>query len=387
MFIRSRQEMAQYIHDRMNKAYEDLTEDQKLEYEVNMAKVYLIEAHLAPDTPHDKVFGFLSNSLSEFQAQHGNEASARETDEERFFNAQIRAEDETVDFFIDASDPRFWLVHSMDKSKIIDPLLDKLASGGHELDKAWMPVQLLRHVAGLGVLRGLSLEFDRREIPDVDFEASGAPAEFLKMQLWGNKASKVLSILSHEEAFPHETTLSKVKVKNWANLDDDSESTIDDIKYDGKITARGTSFHSHITLITDLYRKYSGKIREIESDYSISYDVEEQRLSVRGDPINIVFKKPIGDMDVFCRHVFSSANPFRIWGVPVKLNNRHTRVSGFDLHVGKRIDFEITPDYMRVYLPAGSCGNSVIRIITNLQHYYDSLVDAQNNEGRSLLDF
>lgn len=385
--IRSRQDMALYINDRMNRAYENLTEEQKLEYEVNMAKVYLIEAHLAPDAAHDVVFGFLRNVLTDFQGQHKSEAGAWETDEERFFGAKIRAKGGSVELYIDASDPRFWLVHSMDKSMVIDPLLEKLISGSHELDRVWIPIQLLRCTAQLGSLRGLSLEFDRRKVPDIDFEAPEAPAEFLKMQLWGNKAAKFLDILTKNGAFPRETTLSKVKVKYWGNPEDNSEITVDDIKYDGKITARGTSFRSHNTLITNLYRKYSGKIQEIENEYSISYNVEGQRMSVRGDPIYIVFRKPIDNVELFCRYVFSSANPFKLWGVPVRVSEKLTRVSGFDLHVGKRIDFEITPGYIRVYLPAGSCGNSVVRIITNLQHYYDSQIDAQNSEGRSLLDF
>jgi len=385
--IRTRQAMALYINDRMNRAYENLTEEQRLEYEVNMAKVYLIEAHLASDAPHDKVFGFLGAVLSDFQRQHRGEAAAWETDEERFFSAQIRSKGGAVELYVDASDSRFWLLHSMDKSSVIDPILEKLASGSQDLDRAWMPIQLLERAAGLGSLRGLSLEFERRKVPDVDFDSPDAPAEVLRMQLWGNKAAKILRILTENDTFSHDTTLSKVKVKYSASPEDAEETTVDDIKYDGKVTARGTSFRSHITLIADLYKRYGGKILEIERDYSLSYEAEGQRMSVRGDPIYIVFRRPIKDVDLFCRHVFSSANPFRLWGAPVRVSAKLTRVSGLDLHVGKRIDFEITPDFICVYLPAGSCGNSVVRIITNLQHYYDSLIDAQNSEGRTLLDF
>jgi hypothetical protein len=53
--------------------------------------------------------------------------------------------------------------------------------------------------------------------------------------------------------------------------------------------------------------------------------------------------------------------------------------------VTNRITFEITPEFMRVYLPDGSCGNTIIRLYTNLQHYYDSLVVLAAGGGEPLL--
>lgn len=387
MFVRTRQEMAQYINDRMNKTYSELSEDQRLEYESSLTKVYLIEAHLSSDTPHDKIFIFLKENLSLLKKEHNWTIDLRETEESNFYAAFLKRKKDLITFYIDASDARFWLIHSMDKSKLIDPLIEKIAIGNQDLDRAWIPVQLLENTTKLGSLRGLGLDYDRRKIPDIDFETPKAPVESLKMQLWGNRSSKVLQILREEGAFPHETTLSKVKVKFWVDTNNSSDFSIDDIKYDGKITARGTSFQSHITLVSDLFRKYSGKIKEIEQQLSISFEEEQQRISISGSPINIIFENPISDLDLFCESVFSSSNPFRLWGVPIKLNEKYVRVSGIDLHVGKRIDFEITPEFMRIYLPSESCGNSIVRIFTNLQHYYDAKIDAQDGDGKSLFEF
>ena len=95
-----------------------------------------------------------------------------------------------------------------------------IADGDH-LDSAWLPAQLLQSAGWLGSLRGLGLGFDRRRLQDVDFDAPDAPVEFLKMQLWGNRASEVLDLLRNPVAFPESTTLSKIKVKFW--LDGDAE--------------------------------------------------------------------------------------------------------------------------------------------------------------------
>src|SRR5439155_3391726 len=114
---------------------------------------------------------------------------------------------------VDASNPRFWLIHSTAKSTEVDPIIQKLVNNTNEFDNVWLPIQLLTRIAGFGTLRGLGLDYDRRAVPDVDFEAPAAPVQFLKIQLWGNRAGDVLRILKQQDAFPDATTLSKVKVK------------------------------------------------------------------------------------------------------------------------------------------------------------------------------
>jgi hypothetical protein len=46
-------------------------------------------------------------------------------------------------------------------------------------------------------------------------------------------------------------------------------------------------------------------------------------------------------------------------------------VEAVDLHVCQRIGIELGHDWMRVYLHAGPCGNTVARLISNLQTRFD----------------
>jgi len=48
---RTRQEMVQYMDQVMNSTYSPLTERQELEPDTSLVKTYLIESHLAEDTP------------------------------------------------------------------------------------------------------------------------------------------------------------------------------------------------------------------------------------------------------------------------------------------------------------------------------------------------
>ena len=87
-------------------------------------------------------------------------------------------------------------------------------------------------------------------------------------------------------------------------------------------------------------------------------------------PIGIRFSRPIPDLPAFCEELFSSRAPFRLWGQPA-ITEDEALVEAVDLHVGQRIGIELGHDWMRVYLHAGSCGNTVARLISNLQTRFD----------------
>jgi hypothetical protein len=212
-------------------------------------------------------------------------------------------------------------------------------------------------------------------VPDVDFEAPAAPVQFLKIQLWGNRAGDVLRILGQPDAFPDATTLSKVKVKYF--LDHHEEAfCLADIKYDGKVTGRGTSYQSYIALVTNLYRDYARRIEDYERRFTVKFEKTENRMNIEGEPMNVRFTQPLPNLEAFCERVFSGSYPFRLIGLPIATGQNSFRVNAIDLHVGRRMSFELSPEFMRVYLGPGGCGNSLARLYTNLQHYYSSQIEA-----------
>jgi hypothetical protein len=89
----------------------------------------------------------------------------------------------------------------------------------------------------------------------------------------------------------------------------------------------------------------------------------------------IRFSRPIPDLPAFCEELFSSRAPFRLWGQPAFTENE-ALVEAVDLHVGQRIGIELGHDRMRVYLHAGSCGNTVARCDGALILTHPSLQDA-----------
>jgi len=385
--VSSRQQMADLLDERMNKTYAQLSSQQELETDTTLLKTYLVEAH-----GHDPRNGAASEPIARAFSEGilGDKVTtkASQSSDESLIIVEGSVKSERIILFLDVSDPRFWLVHSMASSVSLDWLFERIITTLPEIDQVWLPNSLLVKIAGMGTFKGLGLDYDRRAVQDVDFEGPDAPVEFLKMQLWGNRAAEVLDLFRFSESFKHYTTLSKVKIKFVsASTGQKEHFTIDDFKFNGKVTARGTSFQCHLTLVADIYRRYKAAVRQIEEKYALLWTFDNGNINLEGEPLVIAFEPQIANLEIFVEKLFSGTAPFRLWGVPTFLSKRFCKVSAVDLHVGQTLSFEVAPDFMRIYLPKGCCGNTILRIFTNLQHHYNSLVSASDSKGSRLLEF
>ncbi len=314
--------MAEWLEEVMSHAYTDLEERRRLEAGTSLLKTYLLEAHSGNAQHHD-ILRLLTASFSADTLGQQSSASVHETAEEFFYRITASWGRNTAEFYVDASDHRFWILHSVSNSQKADKILYRVIANDSHLDSAWLPMQLLERVADMGLFKGLHLDYDHREVPDVKFDIPGAPVEYLKMQLWGNRAREVLGILRQPHAFANATTLSKVKIKHYLDrtVGEDSFS-LDEVKWDGKITARGTSFQSHINLVNSIYRSYADKVRGFEERFSLRFAEQAAnggRMVMNGEPLSLTFSRPITDLQKFMNAIFSGTDPFRLWGVPVGL--------------------------------------------------------------------
>ncbi len=387
MIVKNRQQMAKLLNERMTRTYTSLSERQKLESDTSLIKTYLVEAHSIGDIHSGDPSKLIKKIFSIKNFGVNINLKIHFTDEATLVNIEAKIGDENVVIYVDFTNPRYWRIHSTGSSNSVDWLIERLLRANPEIDRVWFPASFLEYISKLGSFRGLSLDYDRRKVPDVDFQSTKAPVEFLKMQLWGNKASDILRILREEQAFPHETTLSKIKVKFWLDGENEDDFSIDDIKFNGKITARGTSFQSHISLISKIYDLYAKQVQKLETEYALQFSNDNNKLTIQGSPIIFSFDNEIGDMEVFLKSIFSCGSPFYLWGMPVQISSNYYRVQAFDMHIGSLLRFEVTPNFFRLYLLDGTCGNSVLRLYTNLQHYYDSLVRVEDTSGNPVIEF
>lgn len=374
--------MFELFTSRMSGAYEQVRHDQRLEQGSTLVKSYVVEAH----RPNDEgpAAQWFADVLAETHLGPIKDATVHESDDEYMFtvSADTRAGD--VKLFVDTADHRYWFAHTLSGSKAADTLVDRVVRGHRSMDRAWLPSDALERFAGLGTFRGLGLDFDRRQLgdlPDDDDAEDDRPVEFLKMQLWGSRAGDVLAKLRESGAFPGQTTLSKIRVKYWLDSGDAELFSLDDLRWDGKSTARGTSFDSHNELLTSVMRSYEAGVRRIEEDFALRVEADDEVARIAGAPLTFAFKMPVDDLEAFSAALFAGREPFRLWGVPTRASDSMVRVQAVDLHIGAPLSFDVTRDFMRVYVPQGTCGNSVYRLYANLQHYYDAQVRVFDVDG------
>jgi len=371
MIAKTKAQMASHLADAMYSSYDRYRREQKLDMDTGLLKSFLIEAHPGHDgtIQYDEVFSFLRTLSEQTHCQ------IVKSDEETLFNL-LHGKDV---YYLDVSDTRFWIMHTLALSIRADKLRNTFIKMSSSLDNAWLPSQMLEKIAGFGLFKGFGAVHD--ETPFLKDGSDETDVETMHLRLWGGSAATVLEALRKSGVFPHSLALSSVRLKYWLPRLDD-EGVIDNFTFDGKVTALGKSFVSHINLVTRLHDTYAETVRSIERDLSIRFIDRNGSPTLEGHPIIISLKRELRSITEFIKKVFSSTLPFRLWGVTELESDTFARIYAVDLHMGHKLTFEVARDFIRIYLPPSACANTIARFYANIQQYYDSgaLISGGPNE-------
>ena len=273
-------------------------------------------------------------------------------------------------FYVDTSDRRFWLLHTNDLADNTRYLFNRLVSSPTAaFDKAWFPTETIQKIAGLpnNVFKGFGLEYQ-------DFFALNGqgeqPVEELRMRVSGSNSIDALEALRAKDKLRRSLSYSMLRVRRGNS----SSFVIEELSYEGRFIARGgSSIDDYVSLIEITGKMYRNTIEAIEKN-SIGVKEVEGRMLAEGQAFDLILERKIENIDLFLKNLVNSKNPFRLWGMQNKISKDFYQIIGVDLHTGDSIDLEVTPCLIRVYLPKGSCGNTILRLYTNLQHYFDSAI-------------
>jgi hypothetical protein len=154
--------------------------------------------------------------------------------------------------------------------------------------------------------------------------------------------------------------------------------------YFGKVTNRSDSFHNHRATIKDYLSVYHSATEKIEEVAWLDFEKTNVSsggvsYSLVGAPILIKFSSELS-VPMFRRfitHTFiNGKGPFRLWGDPIWLGDKRVHIYGADMHLWQELYLEITTKHFLLILPKGSCGNTVHRLITNIQRFLSPNVNA-----------
>lgn len=363
--IQSLRELKEVLQQRMVESYEDVKDDQKLEEGQTYLKSYLIESDR-------KTF---KESLLDSDKYIVRQNKTSETG---FLDIEVKGgtSDKPSHFYLDKTDERFWTIHTLAKSTISDDFVQKLVFPRFtKLDFPWLSNNFLRDIGESpeNTFRSFSLKFED-EFHEISDDQG---VEGMSMRLWGETAKHVLGTLSQDEDLGSSTSLSNVGIRREF---EEGRVLLEDIKHTAKFTARGDAVDGHFYQVNDVKSKYKNILLNLEEEYSISRGSTKSGGTISGSPVTIYFDRRITDLEEFFDIFLSSSAPFRLWGVRNKIEDDYYRVSAVDLHTGDEVDMEICPQWIRVYLPEGSCGNVILRLYTNIQHYFDSKAKLEGKE-------
>jgi hypothetical protein len=159
---------------------------------------------------------------------------------------------------------------------------------------------------------------------------------------------------------------------------------VHDFYYNGKVTNRSDSFadhRSHLLYVLAIYREATEAAEEVAwySQESVGVAAGGHHVSLRGAPVVMRFSQELAQ-DVFDRWIAAmfghGRSRFRLWGVPIRLGPGTVHVYGADQHLWQPVFLEITRRHLLAVLPRGTCGNTIHRLVTNIQHFIDPAVMA-----------
>jgi hypothetical protein len=334
------------------------------------AKSFVLEVHT--DDPHA------------YLAEIAGQGNVEDTDDA--FLSHVIAPP-AAEFWVDRLQARFWVFHTTGPGAAAAAWLTDRVESRRDTDWMWLPSAHLRYIAPDALPRKVRTEFDGTRLVSSDDSARN-----LKVQLSGSHAERLLDQIANLPEYKSAVSFNSIEV----DIDDPNLGPLrESVRRWGAFAAHGEQFSHHAQFVQLVIARYARLVESIEAlalRFEPLHDTNASRsgtqsgatattasepedhdtggASFAGTPIGIRFSRPVYDLPAFCDELFSSRAPFRLWGQPT-ITDDEAMVEAVDLHVGQRVGIELGHDWMRVHLYAGSCGNTVARLISNLQTRFD----------------
>ena len=277
--------------------------------------------------------------------------------------------DGRLEFFLDISDQRFLTLHTNEKSDSVCKIIDALTGDrNHMFDNTWFHSNMLKRFSTRpgNKFKGFGVAYTNSTFSPTPDEDSDV--EDLSLSINGSLAPKVQAIVEAEPGVGRTMAYNTIRILRGQPPD----SVQDDVHNNGYFAVkRGRSVQDHLYLVDSCKKEYSKTIHDVESS-SIGTRKIEDKILFGGGSFDFEFKHEIEDIDLFISRMFNSTKPFKLWGLKSKISDDYYKITAVDLHIGSPINFDIAKDMMRVSLFKGSCGNTILRLFTNLQIHFDS---------------
>jgi hypothetical protein len=313
------------------------------------AKTRVLEAH-APEPSGDGV-AVLVRALAERSGLHADLVG-----DELWWLAG----DGTVGF-LDTLNPRFWQLHSTSPADEVARTVRAVVAGDPRLDTAWLPKTLLRDLDGEHLW--VKSAFQADELLGSDVSARRWRARFE-----GDAPEGLLDLLDGTE---YERAAALTGLGSHVREPNIGEALVV-VDFQGAFVTGQGDFSVAASAIWNMVRRYERWVRALEDRHRLSSRaLEGSGFTVEGDVATIHFGRDVENLDRLVEGLFTAKEPFRLWGVPERTHGGWF-ADAVDLHVGHPMRIDILSDRVRVLLGPETCGNTLARLLTNLQQRLDA---------------
>jgi hypothetical protein len=305
---------------------------------------------------------------------------------------------------MEAAETRFPVIHSTRKAKVIDPIVHNAVMSSPWLDHVWLPGRFFdalwgwtRETVDPGRLAKLKFSYQAsfERLDDRPGDYADETDEFDGDDLPADDEDGTIREVRHSQfEVADRVEVLDQRLERMRALYDPLQSTIQiripstvrgghEVYNFGKITNRSISFAEQqkiVRLVTDLYRRVTEGAEE-RLWYAADEDASGGGAVLRGRPVFLAFPEPLelSTLHWWAERTFTNRrNKFRLGGEPMWSGPDRTRlhVYGIDRHLWQPVSLEVTRNHLLAVLPAGTCGNTINRLVTNVQQYLSPSVRA-----------
>ncbi|MRX56502.1 hypothetical protein GJU41_21370 [Bacillus idriensis] len=292
--------------------------------------------------------------------------------------------------FVEKIDSRFSVIYSIDNARKSDALANSLIKKNPSLDSLWISGRMfdsflnkIRTMHSPNRYIKMKFEFDAFfEIPQLNNITNDNilldDAFFDEKRVTTitiNKEAREMdvNIKKIRDIFPEFYSVSLLKLPSLIGKGGH------EFYQNGKVTNRSNSFKDHRTQIIDVVRDYKNVTEILEDNVWINFETiktidSKQSIGFQGTPVVFKFSNPlkITTFSNFVNYTFEKGKPpFRILGNPIWINEQRVHIYGLDLHIWQEVMLDMSPDEFTVFIPRGTCGNTIHRLVTNIQRFLD----------------
>lgn len=263
--------------------------------------------------------------------------------------------------FLDTLNPRFWQLHSTSPADQVARAVRTVVAGDPRLDTAWLPKTLLRELDGEHLWVKSAFEAD-------ELLGSDVSARRWRARFEGDAPEGLLDLLRDTE---YERAASLTGLGSLVREPDIGEAVVVADFQGAFVTGQG-DFSVAASVVWNLVRRYEQWVRALENRHRLSSRaLEGSGVTIEGDVATISFGRDVENLARLVEGLFTAKEPFRLWGVPERTPGGWF-ADAVDLHVGHPLRMDILSDRIRVLLEPQTCGNTLARLLTNLQQRLDA---------------